>query len=70
VPVKVHHEMMTYSQTLRKFRRKIKRLVNEMKVSGEIRNGYEMIPLAKSGDQRSAKKEKTRKDKICGREKF
>ena len=29
-----------------------------------------MIPLAKSGDQRSAKKEKTKRDKICGREKF
>ena len=61
---------MTYSQTLKKFSRKIKWLVNEMKVSGEIWNDYEMIPLAKSGDQRSAKKEKTRRDKICGREKY
>ena len=29
-----------------------------------------MIPLAKSGDQRSTKKEKTKRDKICRTEKF
>ena len=28
-------------------------------------DGYEMIQLAKSGDQRSAKKEKIKRDKIC-----
>ena len=61
---------MTYSQTLKEFSQKIKRWVNEMKVSDEIWNDYEMIPSAKSGDQRSAKKEKTRRDKICERDKF
>ena len=53
-----------------KLSRKIKRLVNEMKVRGEIWYDDEMIPLAESGDQRSTKKKKTRRDKICGTEKF
>ena len=61
VPVKVHHEMMmTYSQTLRELSRKIKRLVNDMTMRGEIWYGDEMIAFAESGDQRSAKKNKRR----------
>ena len=41
-----------------------------MKVRGEIWYGDEMIPLAESGDQRSTKKKKTRRDKIHSLNKF
>ena len=41
-----------------------------MKVNGELWYGDEMIPLAKSGDQRSAKKEKIKEGKTCEIGKF
>ena len=43
VPVKVHHEMMTCSQTLQKLIRKIKKtLMNEMKM-GEVNDNRPMF---------------------------
>ncbi len=36
-----------------------------MRMREENDDGYEIIPLAKSGDRRSAKKEKIKRDKIC-----
>jgi len=36
-----------------------------MCVSGEIRHDEEMVPLAKFGDLRSAKKEKIKRTKAC-----